>query len=198
MFDTAGKEEIVQQEEPIQPSSTQPQLRKSERNKRPSVRYGIAEYVNKAHEIQTIEIDEPMTIDEALKGNYATEWREAANSEYSALMENNTWELVELPKGRKKIGCKWVFRVKYDGNGEVERFKGRLVAQGFSQKYGIDYEETFSPVARFSSIRTILAFAARRGMLVHQMDVITAFLNGDLKEDMYMQQPADSRNPYMV
>ena len=72
--------------------------------------------------------------------------------------------------------------VKYDGDGEVKRFKGRLVAQGFSQKYGIDYEETSSPVARFSSIHTILAYAAQRGMLVHQMDVITAFLNGDLKE----------------
>ena len=126
-----------------------------------------------------------MTINEALKGNYATEWREAANSEYSALMENNTWEL-ELPKWRKAIGCKWVFCVKYDGNGEVERFKGRLVAQGFSQKYSIDSEETFSPVAKFFSIHTLLAYAAQSGMLVHQMVVNQVFLNGDLKEDIYM------------
>ena len=80
--------------------------------------------------------------------------------------------------------------MKYDSNGEVERFKGRLVAQGYSQKYGIDYDETFSPVARFSSIRTLLAFAVEMGMQIHQMDVVTAFLNGDLKEEIYMQQPS--------
>ena len=104
-------------------------------------------------------------------------------------MENNTWEVVKLPERKKAIGCKWIFRVKYDGEGKVDRFKGRLVAQGYSQKYGIDYEETFSPVACFSSIRTILAYAAERGMLVHQMDVITAFLNDDLKEEIYMELP---------
>ena len=79
--------------------------------------------------------------------------------------------------------------MKYDGKGRVDRFKGRLVAQGYSQKYGIDYDETFSPVARFSSIRTLLAFAVQRGMLIYQMDVVTAFLNGDLKEEIFMQQP---------
>ena len=101
-------------------------------------------------------------------------------------MNNETWELVNLPENRKPIGCKWVFRVKYDGKGEVKSFKGRLVAQGFSQKYGIDYDEVFSPVAQFSSIRTLLAFAVKRRMLIHQMDVVTAFLNGDLKEEIYM------------
>ena len=191
-FDLPDQEETSQPEEPVQsqsPDSPQPQPRRSDRNKRPTIRYGIDEYVNHVQDIQVKDVEEPMTIEEALQGNNAKEWREAANSEYSALMENNTWELVELPKGRRAIGCKWVFRVKYDGKGEVERFKGRLVAQGFSQKYGIDYEETFSPVARFSSIRTILAYAAQNNMLVHQMDVITAFLNGDLKEDIYMKQP---------
>ena len=84
----------------------------------------------------------------------------------------------------------WVFRVKYDGKGGVDRFKGRLVAQGYSQKYGIDYDETFSPVARFSLICTLLAYAAEQGMLLHQMDVVTAFLNGDLKEEIYMEQPS--------
>ena len=186
MFDTAGQKEIVHQEVPIQP--TQLQLR-SEQNRRPSVHYGIDEYLYKANEIQTKEIDEPMTTDEAMKGNYETEWKKATNSEYSALMENNTWELVELPKGRKAIGCKWVFHVKYDGNGEVERFKGKLVAQGFSQNCGTDYEETSSPVARFSLICTILAYAAQRCMLVHQI------FKGDLKEDIYMQQPTGYIQP---
>ena len=81
------------------------------------------------------------------------------------------------------------FRVKYDGKGNVECFKGRLVAQGFSQKYGVDCLEIFSPVARFSSIRILLAFAAKNKLLVHQMDVVSAFLNGELKEEIYMQQP---------
>ena len=96
---------------------------------------------------------------------------------------------MDLPEDRKAIGCKWIFRVKYVYRGEVKKFKGRLVAQGFSQKYGIDYDQVFSPVARFSSIRTLLAFTVEHNMLVHQMDVVTAILNGDLKEDICMRQP---------
>ena len=141
------------------------------------------------------EIDEPTTIEEALGGDHSKQWKQAADAEYQSLTENKTWELVKLPEGRKAIGCKWVFRVKYDGKGLVERFKGRLVAQGYSQKYGIDYDETFSPVARFSSIRTLLAFAVEMEMQIHQMDVVTAFLNGDLKEEIYMQQPPGYTQP---
>ena len=101
-------------------------------------------------------------------------------------MENDTWDLVDLPQDRNAIGCKWVFRVKYNSRGEVKR---RLVTQGYSQRYRTDYDEVFSPVARFSSVRTLLAFAVERKMLIHQMDVVTAFLNGDLKEEIYMRQP---------
>ena len=113
----------------------------------------------------------------------------AADLEYSSLMENQTWSLVKLPEGRNVVGCKWVFRVKYDGNGEVKYFKGRLVAQGFSQRHGVDYEEIFSPVAHLSSICALIAFAAERKLHVHQMDVVSAFLNGELKEEIYMKQP---------
>lgn len=102
---------------------------------------------------------------------------------------------MKLPEGRKAIGCEWVFRVKYNDEGQIDRFKGRLVAQGYSQKYGIDYDETFSPAARFSSIRTILAFAVEMGMQIHQMNVVTAFLNGELKEAIYMQQPPGYTQP---
>ena len=126
---------------------------------------------------------------------HSKEWKEAAEAEYASLLQNITWELVELPKGRSTVGCKWVFCVKYDGKGDVDRFKGQLLAQGYSQKYGIDYDETFSPVPRFSSIRTLLAYAAEQGMLVHQMDVVTAFLNGDLKEEIYMEQPSGFTQP---
>ena len=177
------------------------EVRRSQRVKKPVIRYGFDDYADiSTAEAQHVafkasEIDEPTTIEEALSGDYSKQWKTAADAEYQSLIENNTWELVKLPEGRKAIGCKWVFRVKYDGKGQVERFKGRLVALGYSQKYGIDYDETFSPVARFSSIRTLLAFAVEMGMQIHQMDVVTAFLNGDLKEEIYMQQPSGYTQP---
>ena len=105
------------------------------------------------------------------------------------MLENETWESVELPAGRTPISCKWVFKVKHDETGKVYRFKGRLVAKDFLHKYGIGYGETFSPVVRFLSIRTLLAFGVSRQMLVHQMDVVTGFLHGTLNEEIYMQQP---------
>ena len=117
------------------------------------------------------------------------EWKEATDAEYASLLKNDTGDLVQLPEGRTAIGSKWIFKVKYNGQGSIEQFKGRLVAQGHTQKYGIDYEETFAPVAHYSSIRTILAYAVEKRMKIHQMDVITEFLNGDLNEDIYTKQP---------
>jgi len=135
------------------------------------------------------QISEPRTIEEAVTGQYVKNWKEAADSEYKSLMENETWDLVELPSNKTANRCKWVFKVKRKSDGTVERFKGRLVAKGYAQKFGFDYRETFSPVVRFSSVRALIAFAVQNDMLIHQMDVITAFLNGDLDEDIYMQQP---------
>ena len=86
------------------------------------------------------------------------------------------------------VGCKWVFKVEYNGKGEVDRFKSRLVAKGYLQRYGVDFVETFAPVVHHSSVRTLLAYAVQKDMIIHQMDVITAFLNGTLDEDIYMQQ----------
>jgi len=122
----------------------------------------------------------------ALSGNHANDWKRVADSEYESLIKNKTWELVELPSDRKTIACKWVFKVKYDYQGRVEHFKGRLVAKGYAQKYGMNYDETFSPVVRFSSIRALLAYAVQNYML---KDVGTAFLNGKLDEEIYMEQP---------
>ncbi|KAG6613804.1 Retrovirus-related Pol polyprotein from transposon TNT 1-94 [Phytophthora cinnamomi] len=131
----------------------------------------------------------PTTFKSAMESSDAAKWKEACDSEYDSLLKNKTWEVVPLPKGRKAIGNRWVFRVKENQAGEVERFKARLVAKGFSQKYGIDYDETFAPVAKFTSIRAVLSLAAKYGLKLHQMDVKTAFLNGVLDEEIYMVQP---------
>lgn len=134
-------------------------------------------------------VAEPDTWSEAMSGEYQKQWEQAAQAEYDSLMENNTWTLCELPKDRKAIGNKWVFKVKYRSDGSIEKFKARLVAKGYSQQEGIDYNETFAPVAKFNSIRTLMALIAIYGMDLHQMDVVTAFLNGKLKEEIYMLQP---------
>ena len=119
----------------------------------------------------------------------AKEWTAAAEAEYHSLIENNTWSLVKLPPGRSTVGCKWVFKTKHHSDGTVDRYKGRLVAKGFTQKSGIDYHYTFSPVVRHSSIRALLAYGLNHNMIIHQMDVVTAFLNGKLEEEIYMDQP---------
>ena len=166
-------------------------LRRSQRIKRPPVCYGIDEFTNTANvaNYQAPKIEEPKTIDDALNSDHSKEWKVAADFEYISLIENQTCDLVKLPEGHNVVGCKWVFRVKYDGNGKVNCFKGRLVAQEFSQRHGVDYEEIFSPVVHFPSIRTLLAFAAKKKLHVHQMDVVSTFLNGELKEEIYMKQP---------
>ncbi len=96
---------------------------------------------------------------------------------------------MPFPKDRKPISCKWVFKIKHGVDGELERYKARLVARGFTQTFGVDYNETFAPIVKFVSIRCILALAAIEDMGIHQMDVKTTFLNGDLEEEIYMEQP---------
>ena len=98
---------------------------------------------------------------------------------------------MEISKGAKTVGCKWVYKIKRDSIGNVERFKARLVAKGFTQKEGIDYNETFSPVLCKDSFKIIMALVAHYNLELHQMDVKTAFLNGDLNENVYMAQPKD-------
>ena len=104
-------------------------------------------------------------------------------------MANGTWELTPLPKNRQSLGCKWVFRTKRDANGNVVRYKARLVAKGYSEVVGVDFNETFAPVAKVSTIRCILALGAKMDFEMHQMDMKTAFLNGNLEDDIYMDQP---------
>ena len=140
------------------------------------------------------DIDEPKSVEEAMNGEHSVQWREAMDSGYASLLENDTWELVPLPEGTNIVGSRWVLRVKRDENGSVDRYKARLVAQGYSKKKGVDHEEVFSPVTRNTSIRTLLALANAHDLEIHQMDVKTASLNGSLDCDVYMSQPKGFSN----
>lgn len=117
------------------------------------------------------------------------EWRCAMEEELMAIRKNGTWDLVDLPDGKNVIGLKWVFKTKYHVDGSVQKHKARLVAKGYSQQQGIDFDETFSPVARFETIRIVLALAVQLKWKVYQFDVKSAFLNGDLEEEVYVTQP---------
>jgi histone deacetylase 1/2 len=111
-------------------------------------------------------------------------------TEYDALLKNKTWHLVPPQKGRNIIGCKWVYKIKRKSDGSLDRYKARLVAKGFNQGYGIDYEDTFSPVVKAATIRIILSIAVSRGWSLQKLDVQNAFiLYGFLEEEVYMQQP---------
>ena len=130
--------------------------------------------------------EEPKSVEAAL-GEQC--WREAMVAEMDSIQENKTWELSALPAGHRAIGLKWVFKVKRDPEGNVIKHKARLVAKGYAQREGVDFEEVYAPVARMETVRLIIALAAQRGWQVHHMDVKSAFLNGDLLEDVYVQQP---------
>ena len=144
------------------------------------------------------ETDEPTSVEDALAD---PNWFHAMESEISSMLENQTWELVPPPTDKNIVGSRWVFKIKRNADGSIDRYKARLVAQGFSQKHGIDYDEVFSPVARSATIRSLLAVANIYNLEIHQMDVTTAFLNGDLNHEIFMVQPQgfiDRRNPSMV
>ncbi|GJZ05757.1 ribonuclease H-like domain-containing protein [Tanacetum coccineum] len=121
------------------------------------------------------------------KASQDPKWIEAINLEMEALNRNGTWVLTELPENRKPIGCKWIFKIKYKANGEVERYKARLLAKGNNQKEGIDYEETFYPVVKMVTVRCLIS--VQNGWTLYQLDVNNAFLYGDLVEDVYMTLP---------
>ncbi|GMJ14768.1 hypothetical protein HRI_005146000 [Hibiscus trionum] len=132
---------------------------------------------------------EPSTFEEAMNNSDASQWMAAMQEEIEALHKNNTWELVPLPQGRKPIGNKWVFKIKRNGDDQVERYRARLVVKGYAQKEGIDFNEIFSPVVRLTTVRVVLAMCATLNLHLEQLDVKTAFLHGDLEEEIYMLQP---------
>ena len=181
------------------PSKTVPSTRQLRENPRPNPKYsgpdnvaekGVGQRKRTSGQVTHIallaaaEYQDPLTFKQAMSSDYADEWRAACQYEIDALAKNRTWDLVDLPTGRKAVKSKWVFKRKADG-----RFRARLVAKGFTQIQGIDYDETFSPVARFESLRLLLALAALSDWEIHQMDVKSAFLNGLLDEEIFMEQP---------
>ena len=135
--------------------------------------------------------DEPTNYEEATMSLDSDKWLEAMKSEIGSMYENKVWTLVDLPNYRQAIENKWIFKKKTDADGNVIVYKYRLVTKGFRQVQGVDYDETFSPVAMLNSVQIMLAIAALYDYEIWQMDIKTAFLNGFLKEELYMMQPED-------
>jgi hypothetical protein len=136
-----------------------------------------------------MENDEPMTYTEAMKRPDSDKWLEAMESELNSMHDNQVWNLVDPIEGVRPVDCKWIFKKKLDMDGNVHIYKARLVAKGFRQIQGVDYEETFSPVAMLKFVRILLAIVAYYDYEIWQMDVKTTFFNGHLSEDVYMTQP---------
>jgi len=111
------------------------------------------------------------------------------NQEINFILKNNTWKLATLPRGQKAIRVKWVYKAKKNAKGEIERYKARPVVKGYNQRYGIDYDEVFAPVTRLEIIRLIISLATQRKWKIYHMDVKSAFLNGLLEEEVYIEQP---------
>ena len=132
-----------------------------------------------------------VTVEDAMEKK---EWRDAMEDELLSIQRNGTWELVDLPEGKNVISLKWIFKTKFLPDGSIQKYKARLVARGFLQQQGIDFEETFAPVARFETVRLILALAAHKQWKIFQFDVKSAFLNGDLEEEVYVCQPPGFEN----
>jgi hypothetical protein len=179
---------------PFRHNRGKPPTRYSPKMGERSSRYPIANYVSTERVPESLKTfihglssnHVPSDIHEALTDH---KWTQAIKEEMEALLKNETWTLVHLPKGKKTVGCKWVFSIKHKADGSIDRYKARLVAKGYTQTYGIDYQETFSPVAKLNTVRVLLSLAANLDWPLHQFDVKNAFLHGDLEEEVYMDVP---------
>jgi hypothetical protein len=128
----------------------------------------------------------PQTYQEVVSREESELWQKSMDEEMHSLLENGTWELVERSEGVKPIPMNWIYKVKRDAQGNVERYKSRLVAKGFLQKQGVDFEEVYAPVGKHTTLKALLAIVAQQDLELHQLDVKTAFLNGELEEEIYM------------
>ena len=186
-------------ENAVKPPQPAP-LRRSQRERRPAIIDDYVVYLQESDFDIGIRKD-PVSFSQAMESDDSSKWMEGMNEELKSMVHNGVWDLIELPNSCKPVGCKWVFKKKRDAKGNIERFKARLVAKGFTQKEGIYYKDTFSPVSKKDSLRIIMALVAHFDLELHQMDVKTAFLNGNLDEDIYMEQPegfAKKGNEHLV
>ncbi|KAK2354629.1 putative mitochondrial protein [Trifolium repens] len=178
------------------PLSSQSPHQSSSECKFPISSFISYDHVSSAHKHFALAIStltEPSTYEEAMCNEH---WRNAINTELTALLKNHTWDLVKLPNHKKAVGCKWVFKLKLHADGTIERHKARLVAKGFTQTAGIDYTDTFSPVVKMTTVRMFMAIAASQHWPLFQLDVNTAFLHGDLNEEVYMKPPPGLALPH--
>jgi hypothetical protein len=183
---------------PTGEASTREDPGRARRARKPSTRYPESEWqrvhlAKGEHAVEeTKEEDaktEPLIFSEAVSGEDAEFWIKAMDEEMASLLENKTWEVREIPHGVKPVPTKWFYKIKRDEHGNIARYKVRVVAKGFKQTKGVDYEEVFAPVSRHVTVRTLLAVAAAKDLKVEQLDVKTAFLNGELEEEIWMEQP---------
>ncbi|GJS54124.1 retrotransposon protein, putative, ty1-copia subclass [Tanacetum coccineum] len=197
-FENTSKEHNEVAPIEVEPQNVRVPIRRSARIPQAPDRYGY--YVD-VEEYELGDLDEPPNYKAALADPESDKWLEAMNTEMQSMKDNQVWILVELPPNGRTVGSKWLFKKKTDMDGNVHTFKARLVAKGYTQTYGVDYGETFSPVADIRAIRILLAIAAFYDYEIWQMDVKTAFLNGHLSEDVYMVQPegfVDPKHPNKV
>ena len=188
--DTIERNEEIQSDEIDHSEEQLESVRKSGRNRSSPAWMRSGEYlIADIAAADESESSDPSTYSEALSSSESDLWLKAMKEEMDALHGNETWKLVERPKGSKVINCRWVLKKKFNPDGTVERHKARLVAKGYAQKAGFDYDETFSPVARYDTVRSVLAVVAKEKLHLQQFDVKTAFLYGTLKEEVFMTQP---------
>jgi hypothetical protein len=166
------------------------ELRRSTRTRSAPEWYG-----NPVLEVMLLDNGKPTNYEEAMMSPNSDKWLEAMKSEIGSMYENQVWTLVDLPDDRQAIENKWIFKKKIDVDGNVAVYKAGLVAKGFRQVQGVDYDETFSPVAMLKSVRIMLAIVTYFDYEIWQMDVKTTFLNGFLKEELYMMQPEGFVDP---
>ncbi|CAL1383495.1 unnamed protein product [Linum trigynum] len=176
-------EEQLEQEEQVEEEQPLSEPRKSTRDRKASTWYSPHEY------LLLTDGGEPEYYQEAMYHEDKEEWNKAMQEEMKSLQENHTYDLVKLPKGKRSLKNKWVYKLKTEETSSKPRFRARLFVKGFNQKKGVDFEEIFSPVVKMSSIRVVLGLAASLDLEVEQLDVRTTFLHGDLKEEIYMDQP---------
>ncbi|GJY41449.1 retrovirus-related pol polyprotein from transposon TNT 1-94 [Tanacetum coccineum] len=153
-------------DENLNPPIIQQPLQRFERNRRPVVHDDFITYLNE-DDYDLGKVKDPIFYKDAINSNQSTQWLEAMTDELKSMQINDVWKLTELPNGIKLVGCKWVYKTKLDPKGNIERYKARLVAKGYTQKEGIDYNETFSPVSRKDSLRIVIALVSHYDLELH-------------------------------